>query len=82
MTLEASGPQCAHENGIVHRYVRLANVMVRSDDVAKVMDFGISRLAHGSSAGLTAGILFGAANAREPNGYYLKAPFGSIIGGT
>lgn len=40
----ASGLACAHQNGVVHRDVKPANIMVREDGIVKITDFGIARL--------------------------------------
>jgi len=35
----------AHKNGVIHRDVQPANIIVQPDGVAKIIDFGIARLA-------------------------------------
>jgi serine/threonine-protein kinase len=36
--------QHAHENGVVHRDVKSANIVVKRDATIRVVDFGIARL--------------------------------------
>lgn len=45
----ASGLACAHAAGIVHRDLKPGNVMLLPDRTVKILDFGLSRAADGSS---------------------------------
>lgn len=45
----AQGLSHAHENGVIHRDVKPANMMLLADGGVKIMDFGIARFTRGTS---------------------------------
>jgi TolB-like protein/Tfp pilus assembly protein PilF/predicted Ser/Thr protein kinase len=44
----AEGLRKAHRSGVVHRDIKSANIMVTEEDQAKIMDFGLARIAGGT----------------------------------
>ena len=47
-TQVAEGLRKAHKNGVIHRDIKSANIMVTEEDQAKIMDFGLARIAGGT----------------------------------
>jgi TonB family protein len=59
-----AGLQYAHAKGVVHRDIKPSNVMVDSEGVVRILDFGIARLGDG---GLTrTGVVLGTINYMSP----------------
>jgi serine/threonine protein kinase len=59
-----AGLQYAHAKGVVHRDIKPSNVMVDSEGVVRILDFGIARLGGG---GLTrTGVVLGTINYMSP----------------
>ena len=46
----AAGIEAAHETGIIHRDLKPANIKIDTDDVVKILDFGLARADEGSSS--------------------------------
>ncbi len=57
----ARGLQYAHSRGVVHRDIKPANIRILDDDTAKIMDFGIAKLAQHQESLTQAGITLGTA---------------------
>lgn len=53
----AEGLQEAHENRVVHRDIKSANIMIMKKGQAKIMDFGLAKLSEGTDATRTASIM-------------------------
>lgn len=56
----------AHKRGVIHRDMKPQNVMITSDMVAKVTDFGIARTSNANTITLTGGVAFGSVHYFSP----------------
>lgn len=62
----ARGLSFAHERGVVHRDIKPANVRILDDNNAKILDFGIAKLAQQQSTLTQVGVTLGTASYLAP----------------
>ena len=62
----ARGLAFAHERGVVHRDIKPANIRILDDGSAKILDFGIAKLAQVHSTLTQAGVTLGTASFLAP----------------
>jgi serine/threonine-protein kinase len=70
----AGALQVAHEQGVIHRDVKPANVFLKQGGVAVLCDFGIARDSSGATALTSEGVLLGTPAYMSPELWRGKAP--------
>ena len=60
------GLQYAHDRNIIHRDIKPANVILLGDGTAKIVDFGVARIAGGESSIVQTGQLVGSLSYMSP----------------
>jgi serine/threonine protein kinase len=66
-----SALQIAHQNQIIHRDIKPENIMIREDNLVKILDFGLAKLTFQKPASFSS---------NSPTHEYLKTKSGMILG--
>ena len=59
-----AGLDYAHQRGVIHRDIKPANIMITTEGVVKLADFGIAKLAGGNTS--TSGVILGTPSYMSP----------------